>query len=567
MSHYELKSFGKTAETVDTVEGVPTEEEEEEDLELDLRDPVTFPWVLTSLWMNSALSALDGTIVSTTINDVASRFQQASLVAWVATSYLLTTCSAQPLYGKISDIIGRRKCLLFGEVIFALGIILCSISRTIPELAIARAVCGIGGSGTSAMTNIILSDMVPLSERAKYWGYGSVLWGIFQSIGGPLGGILLSYFGVSGLFIPQIPFCIASLYLSWRYVEDYNEDMKTSWRRIDFGGSFFLLTMISSFIFLLSANDNKSLEQASWSGYKVASLIIFVLSILAFAFVERFVAIENILPFSVVKGSLGLMAFIYGLVAVINYTCLFVIPLYLQLVWGVSVSQSGWYIMSVVVSSSVGAVSTGWIVKKLAKKNREATIYYSSMLLFLMTVLTAFGYYGIFDAVRGSPPVYQFQHQQKHAVAKMILGMGILGFCQGSQNVTVMLFNVAKVGRKGQASSTSVNFLFRSMGNVLSVSIALSIFTNSLKNRLQDVLAGKDDELLLTLLKNNAFLRSASMPTAKIDVILNAFRQSLMKSFLPCRSSVIMNVLCGAVLFMVVKRKIRAMSGLAGDFS
>ncbi|QLG71133.1 hypothetical protein HG535_0B01710 [Zygotorulaspora mrakii] len=574
---YELDSFNSTPADMSTAtpdsnfydvedrqgkSGTKVEQEsfegaEQEDLELDLRDPHTFPLVLASLWTSSALSALDGTIVSTTINDVASRFQQASLVTWVATSYLLTTCSAQPLYGKISDIIGRRKCLLFGQFVFAIGIIFCSVARTIPQLAIARAICGIGGSGTSAMTNIILSDMVPLSERAKYWGYGSVLWAIFQSIGGPLGGILLEYFGVSGLFIPQIPFCIAPLYLSWKYVWDYNEDTKKSWKKIDFGGSLCLLLMISSFIVLLSNNNDGSLEHVSWPPHKKASLVIFVSSLLTFAFVENYVAVENIIPFSVIKGTLGLVAIIYGLVALINYTCLFVVPLYLQLIWGVSVSQSGWYIMCVVISSAAGALWSGWIVKKFSNTDRHATIYYSAVLLFLMTLLTLFGYAGIYQAVRNSSPVMAGDKINPFFNVRMIFGISTLGFSQGSQNVTVMLFNVAKVGRKGQASSTSVNFLFRSLGNVLSVSIALTMFTNSLRGELSEALLGKDDDLLLTLLKDNAYLRSPSMPATHIKTIMDAFRKSLLNSFLPCRWSVILNVLFGIFLLIVVNRKLR----------
>lgn len=201
----ELASFDKSG--VEVSSGYPFDEETypyegeiigveaEENLEVDLRDQ-NFGWVLTSIWTNSALAALDGTIVSTTVNDIASQFQQASMVTWVATAYLLTTTAVQPLYGKISDIIGRRKCLLFGEVIFGLGVLLCNFSNSIPQLTIARAICGIGGSGNSAMGNIMLNDILPLSIRATYWSYGAILASIFQSLGGPIGGLFLKWFGV-----------------------------------------------------------------------------------------------------------------------------------------------------------------------------------------------------------------------------------------------------------------------------------------------------------------------------------------------------------------------------------
>ncbi|SJM82992.1 uncharacterized protein ZBIST_0774 [Zygosaccharomyces bailii] len=528
---------------------------EEEDLEIDLRDPKTFHWVLTSLWTNSALSALDGTIVSTTVNEVASRFQQASMVTWVATAYLLTTTAAQPLYGKISDIIGRRKCLLFGEIVFFLGVALCIFSRSIPQLAVARGICGIGGSGTGAMTNIILSDMAPLSERGKYWGYGSVLGGIFQSLGGPLGGVLLTYFGVSGLFIPQIPFCVATLYLSWKYVQDYNEDTKGSWKRIDFGGSFCLLMGISAFIFFFSANENVSLEEQGWSPYQKWSFAIFIISSIGFLIIEKYIAVENIIPMKVLKGSLGLLAVIQGLVAVINYTGLFIVPLFLQLIWNVSVSASGAYIVCIVISYSMGSLLTGTLIKKISKPNRESTMYHSSTAIFYMSLLSAVGYYCLDRSIRLSKPVFGENKLEGNYNLQLIFGITLLGICQGSQGVTIMLFNVAKVGRKGQASATSVNYLFRSLGNVLSVSIALNVFTNALKKNLARVLNDEDNSLYILLLKDNAFLRSKEMPTENLEAILNCFHKSLISSFIPCKTCLIFSVITSAMLWIIIRKQ------------
>lgn len=535
--------------------------EEEEDLEIDLRDPKTFKWILTSLWTNSALSALDGTIVSTTVNDVASRFQQASMVTWVATAYLLTTTAAQPLYGKISDIIGRRKCLLFGEVVFALGVGLCIFSKSIPQLAIARGICGLGGSGTGAMTNIILSDMAPLSERGKYWGYGSMLGGVFQSLGGPLGGLLLTYFGVSGLFIPQIPFCLATLYLSWIYVQDYNEDTKGSWKRIDFGGSICLLVGISAFIFFFSADESPSIsDHGGWSTYKIWSFVIFLLSTVLFLVIERYIAVENIIPMEVLKGTLGLLAFVQGLVSMVSYTELFVVPLFLQLVWGISVSASGGYIVCIVISYSVGSLLSGALIKRIAKPNRESTMYYSAVSIFYMSLLSVAGYYFLDRAIRYTKPVIGDAKVPDSLNLQLIFGVTLLGICQGSQGVTIMLYNVAKVGRKGQASATSVQFLFRSLGNVLSVSIALNVFTNALKKTLGKVLAGKNNELFTHLLKDNAFLRNKNMPADNIDSILEAFHRALVSSFVPCTWCLFFSVVFSGALWVAARRQYRSLA-------
>ncbi|SJM82990.1 uncharacterized protein ZBIST_0773 [Zygosaccharomyces bailii] len=553
----ELKSFIKSGveATCRSLDDDSNHEEDEEDLEIDLRDS-NFPWVLASLWNNSALAALDGTIVSTTVNDIASRFQQASMVTWVATAYLLTTTATQPLYGKVSDIIGRRRCLLFAESTFALGVLLCNFSKSIPQLAIARAICGVGGSGNSAMSNIMLSDILPLSERALYWSYGAILVAVFQGIGGPLGGVLLKLFGLHGLFIPQVPFCLGSLYLSYRYVQDYKQDSNGSWRKIDFGGSLCLLVGISSFILFFSANDGvTNLEDSSWPAYKKWSCGLLILSVLSFMMIEKYIAVESVIPISILQGTLGLMVFIQGFVAMVSYTCLFMVPLYLQLVWGVSVSSSGGYIMFIVLSSSLGSMVTSWIIKRVARPTRESTMFCSAGAIFYMSALSLAGYYLMRGAIYNSKPVYGNDTISKEYNWALLFGITLLGACQGSQNVTIMLYNVAKVGRKEQASSTSVNLLFRSLGNVLSVSISFNVFTNCLKKTLGEVLRGKDDMLLMTLLRDNAYLRSEEMPPAQIMPILDAFRKALAKSFVPSEWCLILSFILSTMLFAVVWKR------------
>lgn len=563
----ELNSFNKTAENPFDEESYPYEgegevevvgEPTEENLEEDLRDS-NFGWVLTSIWINSALAALDGTIVSTTVNEIASQFDQASMVTWVATAYLLTTTATQPLYGKISDIIGRRKCLLFGEIIFSMGVVLCNLANSIPQLAIARAICGIGGSGNSTMGNIMLNDILPLSVRATYWSYGAILASIFQSLGGPIGGLLLKWFGVGGLFTPQIPFCVGSIYLSYKYVHDYKEHSKSSWKRIDFGGSICLLVAISSFIFFFSANDNTSVEDNGWSNAKTWSLFLIIISVIMFTLVERFIAIECVLPSSIFRGTLGLMVCIHGVIAMINYTCLFMIPLFLQLNWGVSVSRSGGYIMFIVIFSSTGSMLTSMVLNRVSKPNRASQLFCTASAIFYMSILTIVGYHFVQKTIFYSQPVFGDGAKiPKYDNWSIIFGIAVLGFCQGSQNVTISIYNVAKVGKKEQASSTSVNLLFRSMGNVLGVSIALNIFTNVLRKKLKSVLSD-DLNLLSMLLKNTALLRSSELSGDKIGTILQVSHEALVTSFAPCKWCIYLGLILSLMLFVAEYKQYKNM--------
>lgn len=534
-------------------EGIYDLEETEEDLERDFRDPKTFPLVLLSLWLNTSICAIDGTIISTTMNEVASIFQEASLVTWVATAYMLTTCSVQPLYGKTSDLLGRKKCLLFAEVVFIIGLVLCGMARTVKELAIARAICGIGGSGLGAMCNIILSDLAPLSQRSIYWGLGSLIWGFSQSIGGPLGGLLLNWFGVSGLFVIQVPFCLFSLFLTVRYIHDLTDQRQGTWRDIDFAGSFCLIIGISAFIFSCSAGDG--VDSNDEGPFKVVCLIVTIAAVAGFVVVEKRMATKSILPAHVLKGSLGVVGLIYGLSSMLSYVGLFIVPLYLQVVWGTSVAGSGGYIIYAVVSTSVGSFSSGWLLRRYGSPTRCTTLFNSGIMLVSSTLINVLGFAILFRNILSISP--NFENTGGPSGSQkfwFLLGFVIMGCSQGFQNVSVMLYTVAKVGRKGQAASTSVTFLFRSLGNVLSVSIALSVYVASLKHDLTIYFEGQKTDLYFKLLKENAFLRSGSVPEDQLKDLLQLFKAAITDAFWPSVGCCFLSVISATVLFKLVQR-------------
>lgn len=109
--------------------------------------------------------------------------------------YFLTLTSCQPLYGKLSDIFGRKPCLLFAYSVFALGCLGCGLARSMGELCAARAFAGIGGGGMNSVVSILLSDLVPLRERGVWQGYINILWAAGTSTGAPLGGLLADSIG------------------------------------------------------------------------------------------------------------------------------------------------------------------------------------------------------------------------------------------------------------------------------------------------------------------------------------------------------------------------------------
>jgi MFS family permease len=113
----------------------------------------------------------------------------------MARSYFLTLTSFQPLYGKLSDIFGRKQCLLFAYTVFGVGCLGCGLAQNMLQLCIARAVSGIGGGGMNAVVSILLSDLVPLRERGVWQGYLNIIFAAGTSTGAPLGGIMADSVG------------------------------------------------------------------------------------------------------------------------------------------------------------------------------------------------------------------------------------------------------------------------------------------------------------------------------------------------------------------------------------
>ena len=176
--------------------------------------------ILGGLMTGMLLAALDQTIVSTALKSIVEEFDGLNHYTWVVTAYLLTSTASTPLYGKISDIYGRRVVFQFAIVTFLLGSILAGASQNMEQLIATRALQGLGAGGLMALTFVIIGDIVPPRERGRYQGYFGAVWGL-SSVAGPLlGGYFSDHeqiLGVTGwrwIFYINIPFAIASLVIT-----------------------------------------------------------------------------------------------------------------------------------------------------------------------------------------------------------------------------------------------------------------------------------------------------------------------------------------------------------------
>src|SRR5499433_2077538 len=173
--------------------------------------------ILSGLMMAMFLAALDQTIVSTAIRTISDDLHGFSLQAWATTAFLITSTISTPLYGKLSDIYGRKPFILFAIIIFIVGSMLCGLSQNMYELAACRAIQGIGAGGLFSLALTIIGDIVPPRERAKYQGYFLAVFGTSSVLGPVLGGFFAGssdIFGIAGwrwIFYINVPIAALAL--------------------------------------------------------------------------------------------------------------------------------------------------------------------------------------------------------------------------------------------------------------------------------------------------------------------------------------------------------------------
>ncbi|MFF5523020.1 MDR family MFS transporter [Streptomyces coeruleorubidus] len=466
--------------------------------------------VMSGLVLGMFLGALDQTVVSSALRTIADDLHGLTAQAWVTTAYLITATIATPLYGKLSDIHGRRPVYLAAIALFTLGSLLCGCATSIYELAVFRAVQGLGGGGLMSLAMTIVADITTPRERGRYQGYFMAVFGGASIVGPLVGGAfadradLLGTAGWRWIFLINVPLAAAAAVAITRVLRFPHRRVR---HRLDYAGA---LALAVGLVPLLTVAE----QGRVWGWGSSRALLMYAIGaagLALFLAVERRSGDAALLPprlFRIRTFRLGVG--LHFVVGIGMFGAMTTLPLYLQLVRGMSPIAAGLATLPTVAANLAVTLLTG---RMIARNGRFKVHLVAGVGSFTAAML-------VFATLRVDSPLW-------HAA----LGMALMGAGLGASMQTLTTLAQCEVPRTDMGAATaSVNF-FRSNGGTVGTAAFLSIlFTTaagSIAERLAEARHDPAHRRLLAQPDNAHALTGVLRPGGGVNLEDSAFLRTL----------------------------------------
>ncbi|MFC0439826.1 MFS transporter [Kutzneria buriramensis] len=424
--------------------------------------------ILSGLMLGMFLAALDQTIVSTAIRTIADQLHGLDEQAWATTAYLITSTIATPLYGKLSDMYGRKPFYLAAIFIFVAGSLACTFSTSMYELAAFRAFQGIGAGGLMSLALAIIGDIVPPRERARYQGMFLAVFGTSSVLGPVIGGALAgqsSILGIDGwrwVFLVNVPIGIVAFAVV-AIVLNLPRRASNVKRRIDWLGSAFItIGLVPLLIVAEQGREWGWTSQDAWICYIVGAV-----GLIAFVVAEHYAKDDALIPLRLFRSSVFSLTSVTGLlVGVAMFGGIAMIPQYLQIVKGNTPTQSGLLMLPFVLAMMISSLGSGIITSRTGRYK---------IFPILGTVLIGAG------AVLFATQLHWDTSLVEVDIYMAIFGIG-LGLCM--QTLTLATQNAVPPRDMGVATASAT--FFRSMGGTVGTAVFLSLLFSTVGDKIAD---------------------------------------------------------------------------------
>jgi len=422
-------------------------------------------WIIfAALIAGMLLSSLDQTIVSTAMPTIVGQLGGVEHQVWLTTAYLLATTIVMPVYGKFGDVLGRRRLFLVAIALFTIASVGCAFAGDFTQLILWRAVQGLGGGGLMILSQAIIADIVPASERGKYLGPLGAVFGL-SAVGGPLlGGFFVDHLTWQWAFYINIPVGIAAFAIAWFTLKLPN---KKATAPIDILGVIFLSAFTTCLIFFTDFGGD---ADHGWDAVETWLFGIgMVVSALVFVLVEAR-AKDPIIPLSLFRNPIFVNATAIGLTLGLGmFAAIGFVPTFLQMSSGTSAAASGLLMLPMMVGLMGTSIGSGIAISRTGKYKIFPIVgtLVTGAAMVAMTTLAA------------DTPIWLI------CIYLFVFGAGLGLIMQVVVLVTQNSVDAAMIG-----TATSTNNYFREVGASLGVAVFGTIFTTRLTDNLTDVFAG-----------------------------------------------------------------------------
>jgi len=444
--------------------------------------------ILVGLMLGMFLAALDQTIVGTAMPKIANDLHGLNIQAWVTTAYLITSTISTPLYGKLSDLYGRKPFYLAAISIFVIGSAASAFAGSMYMLAVFRAFQGIGAGGLMSLAFTIMGDIIAPRQRARYMGYFMAVFGTSSVLGPVVGGALAganSIIGLAGwrwVFFVNVPIGIIALAVVAKVLNvPHNKVMQ----RIDWWGA---ATLVIGIIPLLVVAE----QGQTWGWGDVKSIVCYAigaLGVAAFLLTEKLMKDSALIPLRLFKNRTFSLVIMAGVVVgIAMFGAITLIPQYLQIVKGSSPTVSGLQSLPLMVGLMISSLGSGQITARTGRYKIFPII--GSVFILAGSLL--------FTQVHADSPLWQ------PMIYMFLLGAGV-GLCM--QTLSLAAQNAAPA--KDMGVSTASATFFRQIGGTLGVAVFLSILFSTVGNNIANAIKSSfSNPSFVAALHNPALLRN-----------------------------------------------------------
>ncbi|GAA1392380.1 MFS transporter [Pseudonocardia kongjuensis] len=424
--------------------------------------------VLGGLMLGMFLAALDQTVVSTAIRTIADDLQGLSMQAWATTAFLITSTITTPLYGKLSDIFGRKPLFMTAISIFLIGSVACTLAWSMYSLAAFRALQGLGAGGLMSLALTILGDIVPPRERARYQGYFLAVFGTSSVIGPVVGGLLSgvdTILGIDGwrwIFLVNVPIGLIALVVVQRVL---NVPHVPRPARIDWPGALALTLCLVPLLIVAE-------QGREWGWGSPTSIVYYVVGVIGlglFLLAERTYGDAALLPLRLFRtGIFSLASVINLLIGMAMFGGIALLPQFLQIVHGATPIEAGLMMLPLMGGIMVASITSGQLTSRTGRYKIFPVLGTAFMTIAMLL---------LWRTVTPQIPIWQLD------LTMALLGLG-LGLCM---QTLVLAVQNAMPARDMGVTTSSVTF-FRQMGGTLGTAVFLSVVFSTAGDRIGDAI-------------------------------------------------------------------------------